>query len=302
MKKENWNSLKDEYDMIQVPDELRDRVKEAIRMGQEDKRKELVVKRIGKQVLTASAAAMIGLVVLSNSGPSVAYALEKIPVIGSISKVVTFRTYEDSTKNSSVKIEVPQISKDDSENPLTESETEVNNQIKEYTQKLLDQYKADMKELGDGHEAVNSSYKVILNTDNILSIRIDTTISMGGSDSFSKFYHINKKTDEIVTLSSLFKEDADYVTIISDNIKKQMQERMDQDDNVEYFLTTDEWLTEDDVFTKIKEDQNFYINDEGKLVIVFDKYEVAAGYMGIQEFTIPTGVLSGILGVQDIIQ
>lgn len=302
MKKENWNSLKDEYDMIQVPDELRDRVKEAIRMGQEDKRKELVVKRIGKQVLTASAAAMIGLVVLSNSGPSVAYALEKIPVIGSISKVVTFRTYEDSTKNSSVKIEVPQISKDDSENPLTESETEVNNQIKEYTQKLLDQYKADMKELGDGHEAVNSSYKVILNTDNILSIRIDTTISMGGSDSFSKFYHINKKTGEIVTLSSLFKEDADYVTIISDNIKKQMQERMDQDENVEYFLTTDEWLTEDDVFTKIKEDQNFYINDEGKLVIVFDKYEVAAGYMGIQEFTIPTGVLSGILGVQDIIQ
>ena len=32
--------------------------------------------------------------------------------------------------------------------------------------------------------------------------------------------------------------------------------------------------------------QNFYINSNGKVVIVFEKYEIAPGYMGIQEFEI----------------
>ena len=32
--------------------------------------------------------------------------------------------------------------------------------------------------------------------------------------------------------------------------------------------------------------QNFYINSEGKVVIVFEKYEIAPGYMGTQEFVI----------------
>lgn len=33
----------------------------------------------------------------------------------------------------------------------------------------------------------------------------------------------------------------------------------------------------------------FYVNEKGKLTLVFDKYEVAPGYMGMVEFSIPTG-------------
>jgi hypothetical protein len=40
-------------------------------------------------------------------------------------------------------------------------------------------------------------------------------------------------------------------------------------------------------FEKIKADQNFYLSSNHKLVISFDKYEVAPGYMGIVEFEIP---------------
>jgi len=46
---------------------------------------------------------------------------------------------------------------------------------------------------------------------------------------------------------------------------------------------------------KISPNQNFYITEEGKLVISFDKYEVGPGYMGIQEFEIPTEVIADIL-------
>lgn len=34
------------------------------------------------------------------------------------------------------------------------------------------------------------------------------------------------------------------------------------------------------------EDNKFYINEAGNLVIVFEKYEVAPGFMGQQEFEI----------------
>ena len=39
-------------------------------------------------------------------------------------------------------------------------------------------------------------------------------------------------------------------------------------------------------FTTVTEDTHFYINQAGNPVVVFDKYEVAPGFMGQQEFEI----------------
>jgi len=49
------------------------------------------------------------------------------------------------------------------------------------------------------------------------------------------------------------------------------------------------------LFTPIQADQNFYITKEGKLVIVFDEYEVAPGYMDVEKFEIRTNVLADVL-------
>ena len=43
-------------------------------------------------------------------------------------------------------------------------------------------------------------------------------------------------------------------------------------------------------FERIADDQSFYFDDKGDLVIVFEKYDVAPGYMGCPEFPIPTAV------------
>ena len=52
---------------------------------------------------------------------------------------------------------------------------------------------------------------------------------------------------------------------------------MKKDSSKTYFLDDDqpEWD-----FKQIKDDANFYISDNGELTFVFDKYEVAPGYMG----------------------
>ena len=48
-------------------------------------------------------------------------------------------------------------------------------------------------------------------------------------------------------------------------------------------------------FQEITDEVNFYVNESGKLVIVFDEYEVAPGYMGAVSFEIPTGILTDII-------
>lgn len=55
------------------------------------------------------------------------------------------------------------------------------------------------------------------------------------------------------------------------------------------------WLDGEMGFKTITHDQSFYINNNGKLVISFNKYDVAPGYMGVVEFIIPTKVIADVL-------
>lgn len=70
-----------------------------------------------------------------------------------------------------------------------------------------------------------------------------------------------------------------------------MCQQMKNDENKIYFIDTD--MSEND-FKQIKEDQNFYFNNND-LVICFDEYEVAPGYMGKTEFIIPNNIIYDIL-------
>lgn len=115
---------------------------------------------------------------------------------------------------------------------------------------------------------------------------------MAGTNSYIKIYHIDKQSGKIVTLRDIFEEGADYITPISENIKSQMKERMAQDEEQYYWLDED---TEAWNFENISPEANFYVNQKGKLTLVFDKYEVAPGYMGVVEFTIPTEILEPIV-------
>ena len=79
---------------------------------------------------------------------------------------------------------------------------------------------------------------------------------------------------------------------MTEEIQKQMRQRMEEDDTLSYWLDnpeTDFWN-----FKQLSADANFYFDADGQLVIVFDEGEVAPMYMGVQEFTIPTEVVSSI--------
>ena len=83
------------------------------------------------------------------------------------------------------------------------------------------------------------------------------------------------------SLKSLFKPDTDYVTAITNEIKKQMKERK----------ITDQQLVK---FEKIAKNEDYYLTNDS-LVIFFSEYEYFPYSFGIQEFKIPLTTLEGIL-------
>lgn len=99
-------------------------------------------------------------------------------------------------------------------------------------------------------------------------------------------------TGERLELKDIFLEGSDYITLISENIKEQMQAQMLEDEGVYYWLNDEieEWN-----FKSITEETSFYLNEKGNVVIGFDEGDVAPMYMGTVEFEIPREILQDIL-------
>ncbi|MDD4568937.1 MAG: RsiV family protein, partial [Tepidanaerobacteraceae bacterium] len=228
-----------------------------------------------------------------NTSPAFAKTLSKVPLVGGIVKVLTFREYTVDENTFNANIKVPEISglKDEKlQNSLNEKYLKENEKL--YEEFLADM--EDMKEKGGGHLGVDSGYVIKTDTDRILSVGRYVVNTVASSSTTFKYDTIDKKNEVLITLPSLFKDDS-YVDIISENIKEQMRELHKADEGKIYWVEGVEEEGLVDLFEQISKEQSFYINSEGKLVICFDKYEVAPGYMGIQEFVIPTEVISEIL-------
>ena len=63
----------------------------------------------GRRILTAAAVAAMLFVLLPNVSPSIAYAMEKLPVIGSVVKVITVRNYTHSDEHNDLNAAQPEI-------------------------------------------------------------------------------------------------------------------------------------------------------------------------------------------------
>lgn len=273
--------LKKEYTDIPVPPQAKTRLLQGINQAKREQKRRTHMK-LFKSTGATAAAAMVAITMMANLTPTTANAMEKIPVIGSIAKVVTFRTFEDQKEGYEAKVEIPQI------NIGGKAETAANQSIEEYANQLIAQYEQQLAEdQGQGHYTLDSSYRVVTDTDKYLSIRIDTTVAMASGAQYVKIFTVDKATGNVLTLNGLFSNNSDLLNAVSNNIKEQMDAQMDADENVTYFLNSD---MPDTDFTGLKGTESFYFNKAGELVITFDEYEVAPGYMGAVEFTIPLSV------------
>ena len=225
------------------------------------------------------AAALALFIAVPNASPAAAAALADVPVLGTIVELVTFRSWTYDDGHASADVTVPELDG-------SAAAREVSDQVRAYTDQLIGQFQTDCEALGEGYKSLDVTSSVVTDSDSWFTLRVDAVETQASGYQFSRFYHIDKATGQVVTLRDLFREDADYVTPLSEEVRRQMEQRMAADESVRYFP---------EEFSAIDPEQNFYFNGEGELVLVFDEYTVAPGSMGMPEFTIPAEVYGGLL-------
>ncbi|PGS51778.1 anti-sigma factor [Bacillus sp. AFS041924] len=229
-----------------------------------------------------------------NTSSTFAKTLSNVPILGKVVNVLTFTEYtlDEPTYKANLKVPaVTNLKNKDLEQSLNKKYLDENKELYDQFTKEIEYVK---KETSGAHLGIDSGYEVKTDNEDILSIGRYVVNTAASSSTTMKFDTVDKKKEILLSLPILFK-DKSYVKIISENIKEQMNEQMKKDENKVYWIPEANLDYSIDPFTSMKEDQNFYINKDHKLVISFDKYEIAPGYMGVVEFTIPTDILSNIL-------
>lgn len=271
--------LKKQYDNINVKQEGVFIMKKSIEKAKKENKNNLI-----KYISVACILGLTTFVVLPNLNTNIAMAMSKIPIIGKIVEVVTINDYNDDSKN--INVEAPIAKDTTNDKPLDE----LNAKTDSYIKMLIDKFKDDFKS-GD-NKSLDITYDIITDNENLFTLKINGLEINASGYMFSKIYNVDKNTGNILELKDIFKKDSNYINIISEDIKRQMKEQMDNDESKVYFLNED---IPTGNFEKIDENQNFYFNKDNNLVICFDEYEVAPGYMGTVEFIILKDVIKDIL-------
>lgn len=272
--------IKDIYESTEIPGELELIIKKTIRRHK--------MKTLTKNLVLSAAALMLVFTGSINLNQNIAIAMSNVPVVGSVVQVLNFRFDLIENDNVYAKVEAPVL--EGLENK--ELADALNSKYYEESKALYDEFVEEMGDIiaQDGHLGIESGYEVITDTEDILSLGRYTVNIVGSSSTEFKYDTIDKKNNILITLPGLFK-DGQYVEVISKYIKETMKSEMAEDDGLVY------WVNEGDIgsFENIDANQSFYITPEQKLVISFNKYEVAPGYMGVVKFEIPTEIISHLL-------
>ena len=272
---------------IQTPDECLERVKEAIGSAKEDKLQAVRARR--KAFMRMVAVSFICLlVILPNVSAEVAQAMSSLPVVGDLFRVITIRDYHYMDDRFSADVHVPEIESD------SEAAGSINSRVNAIAEDWVEQFEA-AKEDEWGRSEIRVDYEILSTAPEYFTLKLMTYQGSGSGFQQDYYYTIRISDEKEMTLSDLFPEGADYITPISENIKEQMRQEMAQDSGKNYWIDLDD---DDPIkgleFRKIKEDQQFYIDNEGRIVIAFDEGDAAPMYMGCVQFTIPGQVTDKI--------
>lgn len=285
MDKYKLEKLVKQYKNMPIPPELEQVVKSTL-VHQKKPRKT-------KMWATGIAAAAVLFITSVNLSPALARSLEKVPVVGSVVEVLTIKEYRVEEGNYQADIEVPAIDHMDNKS----LEQMLNTKYLEESQQLYEKFMHEMEQQQafgeDGHLSVTSGYEIKIETDRLLSVGRYTEETAASSMTTVHYDTIDKHNEVLVTLPSLFIDNS-YIEAISENIRGQMEQQMKEDSSTTYFIDSPDAPVSDG-FKEISENQNFYINADNQLVIAFNEYEVAPGYMGTVEFIIPTDHIQPIL-------
>lgn len=298
---DQMDDLRQEYEQLHMSSAQVEKMKEKIHEAKTENQNARII-QMGKRgnrwikVLSTAAAVALVFIVLPNTSAGVAHAMEQIPILGNLVKVVTFRDYQYDSQRNMADVEVPQLTSEGvaenapTQEALDSTTGEINAEIQAITEQIIQEFEANIDE--ENYQDVIVKSEVLTATEDYFTLKLICYQGAGSGYEWNYFYTIDLKTGQRLQLKDLFVEGADYITPISRNIKKQMRQQMKADENVTYWVDDE---IEELNFKAITDETSFYLNENGEIVIAFNEGDVAPMYMGTVEFVIPHSVVKDIL-------
>lgn len=239
-------------------------------------------------IRTLATAACISLVFVGmvNTNKTLAANLLDVPIIGNIVSLVTIDKMTLNDKYREINIKIPSIEGLE----IADAEKKINSILRERAiavyDKAFDNSEIIREEsekagfLTSIPEIVSQSYTLLKNDDDLLSFKVVTTEIKASGYETAYFYNVDIKNSKLLSINDLFKQNYDYISVINNEILAQMKEKNEKEE-ASFFI---------EEFNTVDESTNFYINENSKLVVAFNEYEIAAGYMGMPEFIIETSI------------
>lgn len=271
------------YDGIEIPEDYHSVVSSAVAEGLRAGKKARFTLAL-RRAACAAAMFFVCLTAVLNLFPTVAAAASEMPVIGGLCRILTFREYHTQDKYKYIDARIPEI-----ENTgRTELERRVNLEIQQIiNQRLQDSerraeqyYNAFVETGGDPESFIPVGITVDYEIKNISREYVSFAIFQYETDfsayNYTFYYNIDMETGRMLTLKDWLGND--YKNIAARSIEKTIESWPDEQKN----MLWDDLAVED----LITEETQFYINENGEAVVVFDKYEIAVGAAGRLEFTV----------------
>lgn len=164
----------------------------------------------------------------------------------------------------------------------------IKNDIFEFYNKSYKEAKQYLKDNPDEENkfVANVDFELKKNTDSALSIKVRYYTYSGGAHGYYQdiAYNVDMRTGKFLELMDLFKDNTKYKEVIDEEIKQQITNLEKKDkENVGIYN-----------FKGIKENQNFYLQDDN-LVVYFDLYDITPYAAGIPEFSVNKKLISYML-------
>lgn len=277
------------YESLKIPKQLEYVVETTFRKNKKTKRK----LSFTKTILTITCSTCFVFFIMVNANMSFANAVSNIPIVRKIAEIFTIRDYKEDNKSELINAKIPALRNTGN----TDLEKRINAEIMHKVDALIhdvkeraEQYQTILKEANYEDSAIKRievqiDYEIKSNTNERVSFVLSKSEYFGSNYTEKYYYNIDLSTGKDITLKDMLGED--YINIINLQIKKQIQERIQNDKNAMFFSEEDDpYLEDGSSFKTISDKQEFYINEKGNVVIVFPKYTIAPGYMGILEFEI----------------
>lgn len=273
------------YESIKIPQELPFAVASAVRTGAKSRGSSW---KAAKRSLAALAACCACFAVLVNASPTFALAVADVPVLGGLARIFTVREFSVHDENKLIDVRLPALENtghtDLEQRVNTEIATRIDAVLAEGKARAQFAYEAFLATGGKAEDfipvTIGVDYELKCQNGQYLSFVLSTAETQANVYTTFTPYNIDLTTGRELTLSDIL--GPDWKELSNEAVRAGIAAKLAEDPTNSYFDGSEGV----EGFTSASDHQRFYLNEAGNPVILFEKYEIAPGYMGSQEFEV----------------